>query len=497
VSSCQNTQGTAGDPINTRTGGFDYSTVDMSIPTVSGPLLFQRNYSTQATELYTSTLGYGWTHNHDTRLIFPNDPGGEADIVWFKAHTTNQYRFDISAPDTFTPYPGVLASLTGDETNGYTLVDESQDEYLFDGDGKLLSWSNPQGHTFTYTYTNGLLSRVSDPSGQRYLDFHYTAGRLDGVSDHAGRAVSFGYTGDNLTSFTDVLDQPWLYSYNDPNYPHHLTEVIDPRLETAVRVEYDAQGRAETQYDGKDQAVVSLTYNSDGTTIIEDGNAYTTTHTYDARNTLVGVSDPLNNEIEKSYAYSFRPASVTDPNDHTTALSWSMDGTNLLGATDADGKSLEMAYDDLNNLTSLVDRRGFETTFTYTGTLLVSRSDALEHTTYYTYTTAADFPQPPGLLKKTVAPLDDVSNQTTGIGYDAFGQATVITDTLGYTTHYSYDALGRLETQTDALGRDTQYDYDLAGRLLKLTRNYDPARPQNDQDLYNIVTEYGTTKWAT
>ena len=187
VTTCHDTQGTAGDPINTRTGGFDYSLVDLSVPTVSGPLLFQRTYSSLATEIYTTTLGSGWTHNHDTRLIFPSDPGGEADVVWFKAHTANQYRFDITAPDTFTPYPGVLASLEGDAVNGYTLVDASHNTYVFDGQGRLLSWNDAQGHAFTYTYSNNLLSRVSDPTGQRYLDFQYwnTARVVETSSDSA------------------------------------------------------------------------------------------------------------------------------------------------------------------------------------------------------------------------------------------------------------------------------------------------------------------------
>ena len=487
LTSTRDTQGTAGDPINTRTGGFDYSLVDLSLPTVSGPLLFQRTYSSLATELYTTTLGSGWTHNHDTRLIFPSDPGGEADVVWFKAHTANQYRFDITAPDTFTPYPGVLASLDGDAANGYTLVDAAHNTYAFDGLGRLLSRNDALGHTLTYTYTNNLLSRVSDPTGQRYLGFQYdTSDRLKTVTDNSGRYVRFDYANDNLASFTDALDQTWNYNYNDPNYSHHLSEVIDPRGETAVRTEYDASGRAIHQYDGLDQLTVDITYNPDGSSLIQDGRGYTTTHTYDARNTLVGQVNPLGGTIDKSYTYGFRPATLTDPNGHSTALSWSMDGANLLQAVDADDNLLQMSYDSLNNLTSLIDRRGNETTFTYAGKLLISRTDALEHSTYYTYTTASDWPQPEGLLKTVTDPL----GHTTSFSYDALGQMTVMTDTLGHATRYGYDSLGRLELTTDALGRATRYEYDAAGQLLKTTSNYDESYPQNYQDVYNIVTQY-------
>jgi YD repeat-containing protein len=59
-----------------------------------------------------------------------------------------------------------------------------------------------------------------------------------------------------------------------------------------------------------------------------------------------------------------------------------------------------MEYDELNNLTQVVDPRGMTTTYYYSSTLLTMTVDALENATYYTYTTAADG-VPAGLLKET------------------------------------------------------------------------------------------------
>src|SRR6185295_6784351 len=115
--SYSNTQGrTEPFGVNTRTGNFDYTTVDLSIPTLSGPLVFQRTYATAITNTttYTTTLGPGWTHNQDVRLIFPNSPGGEADVVWFKSHSASQYRFDITTTvgvTSYLPYAGVQSTL--------------------------------------------------------------------------------------------------------------------------------------------------------------------------------------------------------------------------------------------------------------------------------------------------------------------------------------------------------------------------------------------------
>jgi len=50
------TQGTEGGPINTRTGGYDYSVDDLSFPTSAGPLAFRRTYTSLATDLYTDML---------------------------------------------------------------------------------------------------------------------------------------------------------------------------------------------------------------------------------------------------------------------------------------------------------------------------------------------------------------------------------------------------------------------------------------------------------
>lgn len=63
-------------PINARTGGYDYSTVDLSIPTTAGNIEFRRTYSSNATDIYTNTLGVGWTHSLDTRLIFSDTYNG-------------------------------------------------------------------------------------------------------------------------------------------------------------------------------------------------------------------------------------------------------------------------------------------------------------------------------------------------------------------------------------------------------------------------------------
>ena len=479
---CQDSQIYSGDPINTRTGAFDYSVGLLSIGTLAGPLVLELAYSSAAIQTFTTTLGYGWTHNHDTRLIFPGDPGGEAGFVIFKAHGVGRYRFVDNLDGTFTPYASVLASLVENGDGSYTVVNSSQATYDFEDDGRLLAWSDPNGNTFTYTYSGGLLSRVADPSGQRYLDFAYdpgVAGRLTTVTDHSSRQVSLAYDGStgDLTGITDAGSQTWTYAYSGGT--HLLTEALDPDSQTLVRTEYDGQGRAWRQYDGRDELVLELTYNADGTTTATDALGHTTSYAHDPRNTYVSGSNAQSGETDKNYDTNFRPTTVTDERGHATNLRWNSSGANLTVLVDAALNRTDLGYDSFNNLTATIDPRQYLTTYEYNGTLLTASTDALNATTLYSYTAE-------GLLEAMTDPL----GRTTTYTYDGFGQLQTMTDEENRTTAYTYDAVGRLESVTGPDGRANWTCYDAAGRVRRTVANAsgDGATPQTDPcDAANYV----------
>jgi len=345
--------------------------------------------------------------------------------------------------------------------------------------GLLLSWRDSQGREWVYSYdVSEKLDRVTDVTSGRYIQYAYDAqDRITSVLDHADRSVNFGYdvVGD-LTSATDVLGGIWTYTYDNN---HQLIEVVDPRGAIVERMEYDAEGRVLRQYDGEDNLVVELTYNTDGTITITDARLNSETHAYDSRNTLTNETDPLSGSSSTVYDVNFRPTSLVDEGGDVTHLTWSADGTNLTRVVDAEGNQTDLAYDSRNNLTDVVDPRGYLTTYTYAGTLLTSTTDALTNTTTYTYT-------PEGYLDS----VTDARGHTTSYTYDSFGQRTSMTDALSNTWTYTYDDLGRLIDTTDSLGRVTHNEYDEAGRPIKVTRNYDPAFPQNFIQEINIVTEY-------
>ncbi len=503
------TQVRDGGPINTRTGGVDYSATDLSFPTSAGTLAFRHWYASTATETYTGTLGYGWTHNLDTRLYLPGHPPagvqipeypeqiegvlGIRGIVWLKTHSTNLYMFYANLDGSFTPYPGVGGTLY-QQSDGYVYTDDGQNVYTFDDQGLLSQWTDAQGHALHYSYTSaGLLERVSDDTGVRYLELHYNpVGQIVMVNDHAERQVSFDYspaTGD-LVSAVDVLGQTWTYEY-DPAHPHLLATVRDPRGYIVEHNEYDSQGRVVEQTNGEGETVVALDYTDSGNfravtggmtvnsvqTTVADGVGNSETHYYDIRNTLSRQTDGIS-AGSRSYDWNFRPDALTDAYNHTTSLAWSEDGANLLNVTDAEGNQTSMVYDDLDNLILSTDALGHTTTYAYSGTLLTRITDSLGASAIYTYTSVADWPQPAGLLKA----VRDPSGRVTQYGYDRFGQRVAVTDTLGLTTHYFYDELGRLVTVTDPLGRANWMCYNAAGRTIRSVANAsgDGLKPQTD-----------------
>ncbi|MEP0806865.1 MAG: RHS repeat protein, partial [Chloroflexota bacterium] len=483
ISSAPSANGFIAKPINTRTGNYEYFTEDISIPTLAGNLSFTRDY-VSATISNTTSLSPGWTHNLDTRLIFPGQPESLADNVVFKAHTANRYLFKIDGVNNmYMAEPGLQATLVKNSGSPitFTLKCPGQITYTFNETGRLTTYANAQGHTWTYSYdADGKLDRVTAEGG-KYLDLDYDGqGRIISVRDHTNRSVSYHYNANgDLDSFTDILGQTWTYEYNDLALNHYLTRVADPGNVTVEQQEYYPNGKAWKQYDGENNLVVELVYNADGTTTVKDALNNIETHVYNDRGVLIEKIDGAERNTRTQYDFNFRPTIITNNANQTLSMTWSADGANLLSKTDPAGKQTSYTYDSLNNLTSVTDPRGNTTTYTYNGKLLTSSTDALGGVTTYTYT-------PEGFL----ASVTDPAGRTTSYTYDSFGQRTSMTDPSGNTWTYTYDSLGRLIDTTDPRGRVTHNEYNAAGKLIRVTQNYDPSRPQNDQNLYNIVTEY-------
>jgi RHS repeat-associated protein len=491
VSRCDDTRSSAGDPIDVLTGNFDYSYIDLSLQTIAGELSLQRSYASLATDATThpTDISPGWTHNQDIRLLF------EGDTVWFKGHTLNQYRFDVLSDHVYKPYNGVLAELVF--INGqYILTTSSISVYVFDGDGRLLSWSNERNFGFNYTYSDGKLYRVTEPISGRYLQFNYMSGVLLSISDSAGRQVSYAYNfNGDLSSVTDVRNNTWSYDYNND---HHITNIFAPGSppEELLTITYDDQGRAYEQYDGAGNQLTHIDFNTDGSSTSLDANGIPTNYKPDCRGVITRTNFGNSSTtpgyfIDRAYDHNFNLTAIRGEDDETaTSFHWSPDGVDLEGITDQAGNSTSFTYNAEHHLTRVDAPENQWRTFNYTGPLLKSsteNSSLGDITTTYTYTTSTDTPQPINLLKS----ITDALNNKTSFVYDSFGQLITIIDTENNQTHFTYDRIGQVTMITDALGRAELLEYDSSSAVTSIIQNYDMSHIHNENNQYNLSSTFG------
>ncbi len=472
-----------GGPINTRSGNYHYSREDISIVALGGPLRFERSYNSLETGLYTMPLGTGWTHNYDMDLTFPGDPGGEANTVIVKGCHGSRFRFADNGDGTYTAYPGVWATFT--RTVGisptYYLRGVDQSTYIFTATGQLVEVRDPQGNPIRLMYSGGRLARVQDATGARFLAFVYDVqGRLTEVRDPISRTVRYGYdpAGD-LTVVTDTRGLAWTLVYTGA---HLLYEIRDPLNRIVERTAYDAQGRAVRQWDGMLGQPLQIGYGVDGSTVITDPLGHVSIDGYYGYGVLIAQQTSAGH-TRRAYDAYFNWRATTDANGHTTGYTFNRMGQPEV-ITDALGGVTRMAYDGNGNLTMMTDAMGRTTRYTYDArNNLIAQTDAAGNTTRYAYD---DY----GHVISTTDPL----GHTTRYGYDEFGQRVVVTDALGNVTTYGYDPAGRLITTSTGVQLNAPTlsvnAYDAADNLVRVIRNYLPGYPQNWQDTYNLVTEY-------
>lgn len=469
-------QNYVGGPINTFSGNYGYQTTDFNIPTAGQPLRFERSYNSYTvanSPVYTRPLGYGWTHNYDLDLTFA--PGE----VQLKAPHGSRMRFIDNGDDTYSPYFGVWAEMVSSGSGAtavYTVTAANQETFVFNHLGRWIRHLDPKGNETTLTRTNGVtLTRVTGPTGQRWLDFSYdTQGRLSTVTDHAGRQVSYSYdANDNLITVTDTRGNTWGYSYNAN---HLLQEVIDPENKLIERTLYDGQGRAIRQEDGVGNVVIEITYLSSGQRLITDHGRQSSDIYDPATNLLIKQTDALNRNRNYTLDNNFNRTRATDPRGNATGYAKTAFGLTT-AITDALNNPTAYSYDVQNNLTAATDAQGTTISYSYDSQNNLTQINTPTGPINYGYNAAGQ-----------VTSVTNRRGHTWNYQYDAAGNLTQITNPKSQITTLQYDTLGRLTTLTNARNMTTRFEYDPADNLTRVTLNEQPG--PCDPTECNLVTEY-------
>lgn len=179
-----------------------------------------------------------------------------------------------------------------------------------------------------------------------------------------------------------------------------------------------------------------------------------------------------------TYDESGRLISISDGKGNTHSLRY--DGQNLAEVSDGLGRSLTFRYEGFQHLESVSDgTRTIRFGYSFNG-VLNAFTDTAGNRTQYQYD-----PSNSALLKAAVLPRGNshftqiydasgrVVQQNDAFGhatkYAYGGNATVVTDPLGFSRTYVHSPEGRLEAVTDENSNTIRYAYDTAGRLASIT----------------------------
>jgi RHS repeat-associated protein len=548
-------QAVRGSGVQTGTGGFTTTVPDLKMAGFGVTFEAVRRYS--STNTTAGTLGLGWSWTYDVRVIPPAAGQG---AVTVRAEDGAQAVYQRAADGSYTRPPGVRSTLSATAT-GWRLTTPDQISYDFDATGRLTSIHNARGLGTSVVYTatkwtitdaaghkvtidlgsDGLVKAITLPDG-RAVKYQYHNGQLSAATDATGATWSYGYTGGLLTTVTD---------------PEKRAQVTNTYTGGRVSGQVDATGAATTfrwdatnqeakttdadgvvVYDGYKGNVLVYTQNANGdassqrydsrvnpdlnvdpqgnqtakgydpagnptATTVPDPFGFTMSSTFDAHNNVTASTDGLGHTTAYGYTAFDELQTITDATGGVTKRTYDNRGL-VTSETDPRGKVTKMTYDSAGNLVSRTTPMGEKTTYAYDSTgRVTSMTDprgnlpgakASDFTTRYAYDALDRLRKrfDPGKKQPTETVYDDLGQMVKGVDpagdtakyayAKVIGRTTSVTDPLGQTLTYTYTAAGRRKSVTDAAGDRTTFAYDTRGNLVTVVSPRGNVKGANPAD---------------
>jgi RHS repeat-associated protein len=339
--------------------------------------------------------------------------------------------------------------------------------YTYNSFGEVLTATDPLGNVMTNTYdANGNLLSVTTPTpgngvSASVTQFAYNPlGELTTITDPLNNQTTLAYTPAGLIqTITDAQQNVTTYGYD---LLGNRTSVKDA-LGNTTAFTYDAMSRL-TKITYPDSTTTQFGYDSRGRrTSVTDQNQKTTTYAYDDADRLITVTDAANNVTTYGYDTESNLTSIKDANQNTTNFAYDAYGR-VTQTTFPSGYVETYGYDNVGNLTSKTDRKNQLITYTYDQlNRLTQKSYPDTSTVNYTYDNDSRLTQvsdPTGTYQFT---FDDMGRLTgTSTQYAFLTSRT-------FTTSYGYDAASNRTSFTDPENGSSSYVYDTLNRLQTLT----------------------------
>jgi RHS repeat-associated protein len=403
--------------------------------------------------LTTITTGTGTAAR--TSSIDYGPDGYISDLHDAEGHTTHYTRDAVGRPKT-TTLPGGDQVATGYDPNGnvtavtppgqpvhhytYTSGNLTQTyappqvdangnttNYSYNLDRQPTTTTLPDGRTITDGYDSaGRLHTIDFSRGTAALNYDPTSGLLSSISDPSGDTDSYSYDGDLVTAVTATGPVAATVHYNYGG--KHLTSV-QVGTGAATSYGYDADGNITAA------GSLALSYDPTNGSLSDTTAGVVTTHTgYN------NFGEPTSDAAAINGTTAYSANSTRDKLGRLTELTETIDGTTT---------TTDYTYDAHGRLTDV----------TRSGT-------TIEHYIYDGNGNRTEATTPTSDVSANYDSEDRLTSYgSTSYTYNETGQLTSAI-TGSQTTSYSYDELGELTTVTKPDGTVIRYLYDGAGRRI-------------------------------
>jgi RHS repeat-associated protein len=419
-------------------------------------------------------------YQHKTYSIAFNETSGG--YVWKnKNGQTHEYSVDgnlVSSGDGAGRKTAAYIYGENNRVEGIQDVNNAQVAWFeYNIQNQLVKSRLSDGRQAEYFYTDDLLTRVVDATGQETRYEYDAKKRLVKVIDPAGHEKQVTYGDQNeVLSVKDQAGVGFTFDYDYDDYKKEYYAWSRTTSGLVKEVWLDAEGH--TKRVAINGRIVQKIRKEGRNEIVTDENGYETVKEYDEWDNLTKTTHPDNTTVINEYEHEHhRLIKKTDENGVITTYDYDESG-NLIRKTDAkdtdEERITEYTYDESGNVLTVTvtgDPENAVTTMTYDGFgNLTSITDPEGNLTQFTEH---------DVMGNVLTKIDE-NNKTWHYAYDPAGRLLTVTDPQEHVTSFEYDAVGNKVKEIDAGGGETLFEYDSRNNLVKTIRVMDAAHPENN-----------------
>jgi RHS repeat-associated protein len=302
-----------------------------------------------------STVAHKW--------VAPGDPAAPAYALYYTesyndgkfagaeyfdkaGHSLRKVSTGFDGAKYYTDYTYNAQSQVTETTEAYPAnsIASRKTSYTYDGFGRILTETLPDGVIKTYTYTDAKNKVETDYSTGEHYAKTYDATGLVSLSTDPGGDIAYQYTSAGKTRRIESPGSVIRITYDTGNRRDTL---IDPNAGT-ITYKYNAFGEIISQKDGRGKTD-TMVYDKLGRVTVKTTEGVSTTYTYDAPGAL-GFVKSISSHDKAGSAYTY------DALGRITSETRSKDNGSL---------TYKYAYDSAGRVSKLTYPAGFAVKYTY------------------------------------------------------------------------------------------------------------------------------------